>query len=70
MPYEVTFGMFWQCYGRQSIKLPDNINPKDTDAILKYIDSQWNNIPIPSGEYVSCSDELDTESLEVYPTAE
>ncbi len=68
----VSFGMYWQCYGRQEIVLPDDIDPKDRDAVLDYIRSQWDQIPIPGdGEYVSCSDELDDETLlEIYPSEE
>ena len=58
----VQFGMFWQSYGRQSIKLPSHINPADMEAVIAYIKSVWDDIGIPDGSYVSCSDELDEES--------
>ena len=64
---KVSFGMYWQSYGRQTIDLPDDIDTSDKDAVLEYIKSVWDDIPVPEGDYVSCSDELDEESpLEIY----
>ena len=62
----VSFGMYWQCYGRQTIEIPDDIDLKDINAVIEYIESKWENIPLPSGDYVSNSDELDKESIETY----
>lgn len=67
MAKKVSFGMFWQSYGRQEITLPDTVDANNTLEILKYIKSVWDDIPVPEGSYVPDSDELDEESLiEVY----
>ena len=34
---EVSFGMCWQVYGRQSLILPDDIDVNDTEAVKAYI---------------------------------
>lgn len=60
---KVSFGMFWQEYGRQTIPLPDQIDPENKDDVRAYIESVWDDIPLPSGDYVSDSDELDTGSV-------
>ena len=62
MAKTVSFGMYWQSYGRQTIDLPDEIDASNQEAVIQYIKSVWANIPIPSGVYVSESDELDEES--------
>lgn len=59
---EVTFGMVWQMAGKQTISIPDDIDPNDQDAIRDYIKENWDSIPIPAdgeGDYISGSDELD-----------
>ncbi len=56
----VSFGMFWQCYGRQTISLPDDV-PDDDDSVLEYIQSVWDDVPLPDSDYVTGSDELDME---------
>lgn len=71
MAKHVEFGMYWGKYGRQRVQLPDNIDPKDKDAVISYLKSIWDDIPIPGGTYVPGSDELDEESIfEVYETRE
>ena len=30
---KVKFGMIWSVYGKQTVDLPDNINPDDLDAV-------------------------------------
>ena len=62
----VKFGMVWQCYGYQDIELPDDIDINDEDAVQEYLENNWDNIPLPEGEYVSGSDELDLEFMEAY----
>ena len=60
----VEFGMYWQEYGRTKIKLPDEIDPKDEDAVIEYLKDEWDCICLPvSSSYVSGSDELDEGSL-------
>ena len=66
----VTFGMYWQEYGWQTIALPDDIDETDMNAVKCYIESNWNDIPLPQGSYVQCSDELDTEYIEVHTDKE
>ena len=58
---KVSFGMYWQAYGRQVIEVPDEYihNPED------YIKDHWDEIPLPEGDYVMGSDELDEESIEI-----
>lgn len=63
MAKKVSFGMHWEMYGRQTIELPDDINAEDDEAVRAYIISQWDHIPLPSGDYVMASDELDVESV-------
>ena len=55
---KVSFGTYWQAYGRQTIEIPD-----DTEDIIEYLKDIWGEIPLPEGEYVSGSDELDEESI-------
>lgn len=62
----VRFGMFWQCYGYQDIELPDDIDANDDKAVREYLKKIWDDIPLPDGDYVSCSDELDCEFVETY----
>lgn len=62
---EVSFGMYWQVYGRQFLILPDDIDVNDIKAVKAYIMSQWDDIPLPKGDYVSGSDELDEESITI-----
>lgn len=62
----VKFGMFWQCYGYQTVELPDHINADDTDAVKAHLENIWSDIPLPEGDYVPESDELDPESIEVW----
>lgn len=61
-----TFGMYWQEYGWQEIEIPDDIDDGDIEAVKDYILSKWDDIPLPIGDYVSSSDELDEESITVY----
>ena len=61
MAKTVSFGMFWQVYGRQEIELPDDVNATDEDAVKAYIRSVWPEVPLPIGDYVDGSDELDEE---------
>ena len=64
---KVSFGMYWQVYGRQAIELPDDIDETDIEAVKAYIREVWDDIPLPCGDYVSGSDELDEESdIEVF----
>lgn len=62
----VEFGMIWQVTGKQMMELPPEIDPADKTAVIQYIKSIWNEIPIPTdGEYLSGSDELDETILEI-----
>ncbi len=63
MAKKVSFGMFWEVYGRQTIELPDDVDENDIEAVKDYIRSVWDDIPLPDGSYVSGSDEFDEESL-------
>lgn len=61
----VHFGMVWQSYGHQSLELPDEVDANDIDAVRQYILDHWDEIPIPEGDYIGYSDELDEEYIEV-----
>lgn len=57
---KVSFGMYWQTYGRQEIEIPE----MQAEDVILYIKDHWDEIPLPEGDYVMSSDELDEESLE------
>ena len=59
----VSYGAFWQEYGRDSIKLPDDVDGNDKKAVLEYLESIRDDLPLPSGEYVCDSFEIDPESI-------
>ena len=50
---KVKFGMIWSVYGKQTVDLPDNINPDDLDAVKDYLETIWADIPLPEGEYIN-----------------
>lgn len=52
---KVTFGMYWQAYGRQTVDLPDHIDATDRKAVLDYIKSIWGLIPLPTDSYTTFS---------------
>ena len=56
----VSFGMYWTSYGRQEIEVPE----MQAEDVINYIKDHWDEIPLPEGDYVMGSDELDEESLE------
>ena len=61
------FGMTWTVCGKQSIKLPNDIDTNDKEAVKDYILSQWSDIALPDGDYVPDSDTLDNlVDIEVY----
>ena len=57
---KVSFGMYWQSYGRQKIEIPE----MQAEDVINYIKDHWDEIPLPEGDYVTGSNELDEESLE------
>lgn len=63
---QAKFGMVWQCYGYQYIDLPDDIDIEDKASVIGYLRSKWDDIPLPEGDYISGSDELDEEFVEVW----
>ena len=58
---KVSFGMYWQAYGRQVAEIPD-MQPEN---VPEYIKDHWDEFPLPEGDYVMGSDELDEESIEI-----
>lgn len=62
---QVKFGITWMTYGEQIIDLPKWINPDDEIGVIDYIESVWETIPLPEGSYVSYSDALDYENVEI-----
>lgn len=65
MSKTVTFGMYWEEYGQQTIPLPDDVDDKNIDEVMEYIYEQFDEIPLPAGDYVFASCELDQENIEV-----
>ena len=57
---KISFGMYWQVYGRTEIEVPE----MQAEDVIDYIKDHWDEIPLPDGDYVMGSDELDEESLE------
>lgn len=58
---KVSFGMYWTCYGRQTVEIPE----MQKEDIPAYLEDNWSDIPLPEGDYVTGSDELDYESIVV-----
>ena len=56
---KVSFGMYWEVYGRQEIEIPD----MQEEDIAAYIEDHWDEIPLCDGDYVMGSDQLDHESI-------
>lgn len=56
---KVKFGIIWSVYGKQTVDLPDDIDKNDIEAVKKYIQSIWADVPLPEGDYISGSDTLD-----------
>ena len=54
-----SFVMYWQVYGTQTVNVPINLNEKEA---LEYVKKHWDEIPLPEGDYVSGSDEIDEDS--------
>lgn len=52
------FGMCWKVYGTQSIEVPADFTYEQAE---QYVKDHWNEIPLPSGDYVEDSDEPDFE---------
>lgn len=44
---KVRFPIYFEVVGYQEIDLPDDIDPDDEDAIKRYIDDSWGDIPFP-----------------------
>ena len=56
---KVSFGMYWQRYGRQTMEIPE----MDKDEVYDYLNGMIEDIDLPCGEYVQGSDEIDSESI-------
>lgn len=65
MSKKVQFGVTYMAYGTQIIDLPDDIDENDMDAVINYVESIFPDLPLPVGDYVNSSDELDYDSIEV-----
>ena len=59
---KVSFGMIWSVYGTQEVELPEDIDTSNESEIKKYVESIWDDIPLPEGEYISGSDVLDEDN--------
>lgn len=51
-------------YGTQEVELPEDIDTSNESEIKKYVESIWDDIPLPEGEYISGSDVLDEAEKE------
>lgn len=58
---KVSFGMLWQTYGRQTLEVPE----MPYENVSEYLKEHWDEIPLPEGDYIGGSDELDEESIEI-----
>ena len=59
---KVKFGMYYEVYGTVVIDVPDDITE---DNVEEYLREHWYDYPLPkNADYVSDSDELDTENIE------
>lgn len=65
MSKKVQFGVTYMAYGAQIIDLPDDIDANDESAVINYVESVFPDLPLPVGDYVNNSDELDYDSIEV-----
>lgn len=67
MPKTVTFGMFYEMYGRVSIDIPDYIDldcSNQKEQIIKYLNNIWNDIPLPKDAgYIPNSQRLDKDGI-------
>lgn len=55
---KVEFGMIWRMYGKQTMKVPDEITT--IQQVRDYLRAHWDEIPLPNdGDYDPDSDELD-----------
>lgn len=63
---KVKFGMVWQCYGHQTIDLPDWVDIDNRNAVIEYIRDFWEDVPLPYGDYIDESDALDEEYIETW----
>lgn len=63
---KVRIGMYWQVYGTQIVNLPDDIDIGDHDAVVNWVCENFDDIPLPDGDYVYGSDGFDEESIEAY----
>ena len=61
----VYFGMYYQVYGTVGFELPDEYKDATDEEIQNYIRMHWDEVPLPSGDYVPGSDEPDFENFKV-----
>lgn len=62
--HKVQIGVYWEEYGNIDVDIPDDVDINDMDAIRRYIDDNWDDIPLPrSGNYVSDSAQFDGNSI-------
>lgn len=47
MPKVVRFPVYFEAVGYHDLKLPDDIDPDDDDAVRQFIDDHWDDVPIP-----------------------
>lgn len=61
MSKTVSYGVFYQAYGRATATVPDYIQTKD--EAIEWLKEHWDELPLPeAADYVVGSDELDLES--------
>ena len=62
---QVQFGVRYWVYGEQVIDLPSFIDPSDEYEVINYIESVFEDLPLPQGSWIEGSDSIDYESIEV-----
>ena len=62
---KVRFPIYFEVVGQGELDLPEEIDPDDEDAVKDYIESQWEEVPLPDicdVEYIQESCVFDREA--------
>ena len=63
---KVRFPIYFEVVGYGELDLPAEIDPKDEDAVKDYIESRWDELPLPplgDVDYIPESCVFDRESI-------
>ena len=58
----VSFPMYFEVCGIQTITLPDTVDASDEDAVREYIDLAWDYIKLPTEYEYVCDHGFDFDS--------